>query len=126
MAKNTSSAARNAMRAALFDSKNQTFKVIQITMFGQKVDVRQPSIDQIERITQKFREDTENERSAIVRMIISYCYVPGTEEKVFEDADADMLLTLPGGGWLTEFNKAVSALTELDVGEAEKNSDKAA
>ncbi len=55
--------------------------------------------------------------------IISCAYVPGTNEKVFEEADYDLLLEMPKSGWVTEFSDIALAMMSADMEEVEKNSD---
>jgi hypothetical protein len=107
-------AARDKIRSAIFSGRK--FKSKKITMFGSKVEVRQPSVGQLLKM-----EQSEDRTKALVNMLINYCYVPGTDDKVFEMSDEAGLLELPVSDWLTNFNGAISELSGVDLEEPEKN-----
>lgn len=112
---------RDGIRSAIFASKNKgatrTFD-----FFGQAVEIRQPTLAQITRLSRVAAEDTKIPQ--VVRVLIEYCYVPETNEKVFDIGDAEQLASLPSGKWLANFNKAFEELSGIDVEAAEKNSEK--
>lgn len=112
------SEARSSLRSNIFNSKNKQQAVREIEMFGEVVEVRQPTLGQIARMG---KEDSKI--PAIIRMMVEYVYVPGTNERVFDAADAEQLATMPSGKWLTDMNKAIMEMTGVDVKEAEKNSE---
>jgi hypothetical protein len=109
---------RNALRAAIFAAKNKQVKSKVITLFDQEVEIRQPTVGQVTRMA-----DRKDKISAIVAVMIEYCFVPGTEEKVFEPSDKDQLLDMPTGQWLTDMNAAIEELTGVNVKATEKNSE---
>ena len=118
-------ASRDAMRASIFAAENKKPASTVIKLFGQDIEVRQPTLSLINKIGRKNAESA-NKYPGIVNILIGYCYIPGTDEKVFDDSDADQLASMPSGQWLNDFNEAVQKLTGLDVKEAEKNSDETA
>lgn len=87
---------------------------------GIEVELRQPTIGALSRSAMQAEKDKV---PPTVRTLIEYCYVPGTDDKVFEDADADVLSDLPTGAWLSKLNEVVGRLIEFNPKEAEKNSD---
>lgn len=108
------------LRASIFDSKNKKRASKLLNLFGEEVELRQPTLSQIT----KLGKASENSKiSPLVQIMVEYLYVPGTDENVFEMSDAEALMSLPTGKWLSDFNKAVEEMTGVDVGEAEKNSD---
>ena len=107
---------KDSLRGAIFSSKNRELKKEIIIMFGNEVEVRQPNLGQI---TALGREDDKT--APIFKIMIEYCYVPGTNEKVFSKADVAALSELPAGQWLTDFNSAIEKLTSIDISSAEKN-----
>lgn len=109
---------RKALRAAIFAAENTKPKSVLFKLFGNEVEIRQPTVGQITKIAER-----KNNVSVIVAVLIEYCYVPNTEEKVFEEADREQLLDMPTGQWLNDFNKAIEELTGVDVKAAEKNSE---
>lgn len=107
---------RDQIRSKLFGKKHLKSRVIEI--FGTQVEVRQPSIGQILEMQDVQSDKQQNQ---MVRMLIQHCYVPGTNEKVFDDADADSILEWPFDDWFNKFNDAITELTSIDVKGAEKN-----
>ena len=108
-----SSEKRNTIRSAIFSAKPEKKLV---NFFGQEVEVRTSSLKEILEV-----QENEDRKEAIVQIMIRYCYVPGTEEHVFEIADKDSILKLPAGKWLTDMNKAVTELTDINIDDTEKN-----
>lgn len=111
---------RDEIRAALFSSKSKKQAKRIIELFGESVEIRQPNISQI---TKLGKEAGESKIPPIVRALIEYSYVPGTDDKLFDSADAEQIATMPTGKWLTDFNQALLELTGINVEEAEKNSE---
>lgn len=112
---------KNDIRAAIFADENRKPGRKVITLFGQEVEIRQPTLAQI---TKLGKASAANDKiPPIVRIMIEYIYVPGTEDKIFDIADAEQLATMPSGKWLSDLNKAIEELTGVDVEAAEKNSE---
>lgn len=88
-----------------------------ITFFDQTIELRQPTVGEIEEL----QNQSEHSKGRTVRTLIRYAYVPGTDEKVFDEADVDGLQELPWGKDFSEVVKAVAKLTGIDIGGAEKN-----
>jgi hypothetical protein len=108
---------RDDVRTKIFAGRKRKSKVIII--FGAKVEVRQPSVGQALSLSQ-----TSNNADALLNFMLNYVYVPGTEDKVFEDADRESILNFPAESWMREFSDAIEELTGLDLEQAEKNSGK--
>ncbi len=53
-------------------------------------------------------------------MLVRYCYVPGTDERVFDPADVDAILAFPFGPDFVKIQEAITELTGLDMTEAEE------
>ncbi len=111
---------RDEIRAKIFAEENTRFKTKEIELFGTKVDIRQPSLGTI----LKAKED-EDRQKAIVRLLIDFCFVPGTDEKVFEQEDGEKILAMPFDQNLLEVNNAIEELTNINILEQEKNLEKA-
>lgn len=116
--------ARDKMRASIFSDANKKPASAVITLFGEKVEIRQPTLAVINRIGRLANSDPKI--PGIVRVMTEYCFVPGTDEKVFDQADAEALSGMPSGQWLNDFNTEVEKLTGVDVKAAEKNSEETA
>lgn len=109
-----SSAARDAIRAAVLNATTPQAKII--TFFGQEIEVRQPTLGvALDSTTATDRKDQ------VFAMMLNYCFVPGTEEKVFEDADHDSILKLPFGQDVVSMQTAIAELTTVNVGAELKN-----
>lgn len=113
---------RNEIRSAIFSGVNAKPKSKTIKFFGEDVEVRQPDMKTI----LDYRDaNQEDRRKAMVNMIITYVYVPGSQEKVFDTADEEGLLAMPFGADYTRLQKTISELTDVNlaVEETTKNSD---
>jgi len=93
---------RNQIRTRVLSEKLES-SVIELDD-GTKIEVRQTSVGQM--------LDTVNEadlKKRMARLLIDTCYVPSTDEKVFEEADFDVLMTLPSGG---TYQKLIDAINK--------------
>lgn len=93
---------RDKLRSAILEGDNSKPATKTITLFGNDVEIRQPSIGTV--------IDDADKVKNIADILMQYCYVPGTDEKLFDDADRDSLLAMP---WGPEFLKAQQAINEL-------------
>lgn len=107
---------RDAVRSSIFRSENLKPKSKVITFFGEEIEVRQPNVNTI----LDFRSSKDaDQKSRMVDMLITYCYVPETDERVFEEGDKDSLLSMPFGTDFTSLQMAMSELTDVKLVEAE-------
>ena len=116
--KENETVSRDTIRTKIFSGKNKHRKTKIIDFMGEDVEVRQPTVKQVQELA---KEAKKEDSDAVLLSIMEYCYVPGTEDKVFEDADKDELLGLPVGEWLNNLNQAIEEMTGVDVRAAEKN-----
>lgn len=80
-----------------------------IRFHGVDIELRQPSLGDV------IRAQGEDDRTkGVINTLIDYAYVPGTDEKVFEEADADVLMNMPFGKDFVDANKALEELTEVN------------
>lgn len=86
-----------------------------ITLFGSDIELQQPTLRAI-LDAQKVQDD----KARSVDMIIGYTYVPGTNEKVFEPADSEVILNWPFDKELLDLQLAVAELTGVDIQTAEQ------
>jgi hypothetical protein len=98
---------RDQIREKVFGAKAES-KIIDF--FGAQVELRQPTVG----VTMEMRQGTPEQATS--QMLINYTFVPGTQEKVFEEADAEAIMQLPFGPdmnrYTTEVNKLVGISTE--------------
>ena len=110
--------ARDAIRDAIIGGPDKTKTKI-VEFFGQEIELRQPSMEVIMNM-----QASEGDRAAsMANMIINYSYVPGTLERIFEEADAEALTALPFGADVQRIQRAINELTSLDIKAAEGNSE---
>ena len=115
---------RDDIRAAMFADDNKKPAIRQMTLFGQKVDIHQPTLGQMSEVGRRAGQDPKI--PPVVRLLIMYTYVRGTDVKVFDDSDAEQLASMRTGKWLEEFNTVMAELSSVDVQAAEKNSEETA
>lgn len=111
---------RDAIRSAIFSGTNMKPKSKVIDFFGQSIEIKQLDLNTI----LDFRSGESTTKERMVATIISYAFVPGTENRVFEEADKDNLLQMPFGPDFQRLQAAITELTSVDLGtkEATKNS----
>jgi hypothetical protein len=101
MSGNSSSATRNNLRAKILAERA---KKVVVTLDGMDIEVRQMTVGQALDTT-----NLEDDRKRMARYLVDCCYVPGTDEKIFEEADLDVLMDMPAGGYYTKIMEAVTA-----------------
>lgn len=107
---------RDELRKAIFSEKVES-EVVELPN-GQQIEVRDSSAgDMIDAV------EVKDLKARMVRMLIMCCYVPGTDEKVFEDADKDSLMSLPSGGTYRKLIEAISKRANIDERAAEAGND---
>lgn len=108
---------RDALRAKIFSSENKQFKKEKMILFGASVEIRQPSLGMILEA-----QADEDRTKAIVNLLVNYCFIPDSDDKIFEEGDAESLLSMPFNDDLIKVNEVIERLTNIDVLSAEKNS----
>lgn len=82
---------RDQIRSAFLSRK---VKISIITLEnGMEVEVRQPSVGE-----QIALANLDDNTQRAMRMLIDHVYVPDTEEKLFDPADAEVIMQTPAGG----------------------------
>lgn len=99
--------ARDELRAKVFAEKK--LNIVPVVFFGVTIELRQPIMSDI--LKAQTNEDRE---AAIIQTLVDYAYVPGTEEKCFEDTDAAAFKTMPFGADFLRVSKALEELTEVN------------
>jgi hypothetical protein len=80
-----------------------------VEFFGAQIELRQASFGDIIRM----REGDDRE-AAVIHNLINYAYIPGTDEKVFEEGDAESFKEMPFGADFIRVSQAVEELTEVN------------
>jgi hypothetical protein len=105
-----SSALRDQLRAKIFGAQPSS-KLVSIGLVSdsdglateQFIEVRQAQVGQM-----LDNMGSDNMRQRISRMMISCCYIPGSSEQLFEEADFDMLMQLPADHVYTGLMTAIT------------------
>jgi hypothetical protein len=71
---------------------------------GMEIEVRQLSVGQM--IDSANEADTKKRMAAY---LINCCFVPGTQERVFDNNDFDVLMGLPAGGYYQKLIDAINS-----------------
>ena len=111
---------KSGIREGLFTSHN--FKSKPVTIFGQVMDVHQPSLGQLT----GFNSEENKDKNAIALLMIDYCFVPDTNTKVFEPSDYGAITAMPSGDWIKDFQAIWMELAGIDPDAATKNSEETA
>lgn len=115
MAKATTRTSRDLLRSKIFSGNKP--EEVTFEFMGGEITMRQMTIGDILQI-----QEIGGGREGLTYTLINHCYVPGTNERVFEDSDKDNLLALPADNdSLEALNSAVAKLTGIDIADAEGN-----
>ena len=109
---------RDKMRAAIFATRERQRRLV--NFFGEDIEIRQPSLEDI--LGAREDADEGNMATGVIKTLLKYAFIPGTDERVFEDTDADQLLALPFGADFTRVSRALEELTEVNFGNASSGS----
>ncbi len=103
---------RDELRAALIGKTHKGDTKL-ITLFGVEIELHQPTLS---KILEAREEDDEKTRTA--NIFITYAFVPGTNERIFEDTDRSTILEWPFNKDLIAVQEAIVELTGIDLGKA--------
>ena len=94
---------RDALRAKVFGQK----KVLKIVALddGLEVEVRQITVGQMIDATK-----IEDIKVRMAIMVIQSCFIPGTDEPLFEPEDQDALMEMPAGGYWQKLMDAANTM----------------
>lgn len=107
-----------SLKARMFSSKNKMLRSKIIKFFGEDIEIRQPTIGHMIKQTENELTDPM-ERGLLVLM--NFAFVPGTDERVFNDTDTESLAGLPYGEDFARAVEAFQMVTDTSVQAAEKN-----
>lgn len=96
---------RNTLRSKIFSVQPKT-KVVSYN--GADIEVRQPLLKNI----LEAGSDTDSKQTT-VRMLIQHCFVPGTSEQIFEEADYEAILNMPFSNDWIKLSEAMNELTGI-------------
>lgn len=119
---------RDTLRQATLGAK-KTFRSEIVEFEGSSFEIRQPTIKARAELRAKCTS-TKNEGVAfdmfefLVWAVIHNTFVPGTDERVFDDTDYDSLVKSPTGGFVDEFSEVAAKLINVETSSKKKNSKK--
>lgn len=105
---------KDDIRSKILSSDSKKGKAEVIKFFGTEIEIRQPTLRDLVNYAGK-------EKTSFVDTLLEYAYVPGTNEKVFEEADRDGLLDLPFGEDAQRVGDVIAKFTNMSVDTAVKN-----
>lgn len=105
---------RDDIRTKIFSAS--TFRSKIITLFGAKVEIHQPNLGAI----LQYKEN-QDRQDALMDLLIGYCFIPGTDTKIFEEADKASIMNKPFDDSIIELNTAIEELTGIDIEATEGN-----
>lgn len=115
-------ATRDEIRSKVFSA--DTFKRETVEAFGTIIEIRQTTLGRVLELQGKLSQDR---KGAIALAFVEFCHVPETNERLFDEADLDGILSLPFGEDFQRVQDVINKLmgvTEKDIEEAEGNLDK--
>lgn len=110
---------RDEIRSQVFSG--DVFMREQVEAFGTKIDIRQTTLGRVLELQEKLSEDR---KVAIGLAFLEFCYVPDTNERLFDDTDLDLVLGLPFGKDFQRVQDVINKLmgvSDKDIKAAEKN-----
>ena len=113
---NSGAQSRDSILRNIF-ARSANLKRKRITFMGQEIDIKQPTIKQI----MSFTDESIKDHDKLIDALIEYAYVPGTDERLFDETHREMLQSLPFNDDFTSVSEAIAELTTSDVEVAEKN-----
>lgn len=109
--------ARDQLRKEIFAAR--PVGSLTVDFFGGEIEIKQPSLRAI-----LDAQSAADDKQGIASMLVRFCYVPGTNERVFEDTDMDTLLDMPFGPEMVAVQEAISKLTGVNLQQAKEELDK--
>jgi hypothetical protein len=112
----TAMTARDVLRSKILGQKSLS-DIVELDD-GVQIEIRQASVGQILDAMK-----TEDNKGRLLGILIDCCYVPGTDERVFDEADVESLASMPSGGYWQKLMDAINKQAlPAKIEEAEKNS----
>lgn len=96
---------RGKIRKQVFST--DSFKRESVEAFGTEIEIRQTTLGRVLELQEKLAEDRKR---TIGLAFIEFCYAPGTDERLFDDGDLDLILGLPFG---EDFQKVQDVINKL-------------
>lgn len=109
---------------------NTHLKREEITIAGEKFEIRQPTLKERSEFRKKAMTIGADDKGkgkvdfdiyefqfqAVIKLVV----VPGTDEPVFAEEDRDAIESMPAGGWFDELSEKVNELCNVSDDKAKK------
>lgn len=98
---------RDEMRAKILATKPIDKRLV--TFQGVEIELRQPLLGDVLKAA-----DQVNRESAVIDTLIKYAYIPGTDERIFEEGDAEAFKQMPFGPDFMAINEALEGMMKIN------------
>ena len=109
---------RDEIRAQILGA--QSVAKVAVDFYGTQIELRQATVGEMQQMITD-NQANGSTTSGLIGYLIAYAYVPGTDEKVFDATDIDVLNQLPFDNSMKNLTDAINSLTNITVADAEKN-----
>ena len=93
----------------------KNFKSTTVEIDGEEFEIRQPSVkERMDIFNHSSKDGGVNALDFQLWSVIRTCYVPGTNERVFEDSDYSVLADQPAGSFLDKLGEAAMTMLNLE------------
>lgn len=106
------SKSKDAIRASILATVEPKKEIVSFR--GVEIELRQPNLED-------FMNRDEAKPNTFVAFLISNAYIPNTDDKVFDDADYDVLVKMPMTKDVVGLVEKVNTLMDIKVEEKVKN-----
>lgn len=106
---------RDDLRASIFSSDKTNPVRKELTYNGVQIEFIVPSVKTISEL------QADEGRNFIVSTMIQCCVIPGTDEKVFDDADYEVMVNSPMSTDFSRCVQTINGLLNFGVDEKVKN-----
>jgi len=100
-------------------------KVINIPGTDKKVEIRQLTLLEVKKLSEKVLDDKDKSKTDAVKLIaytvIACVYEPGTENRIYDDSDFNVIVNTPSNGVFDNLYSEISDLSDISLKEAKKN-----
>ena len=113
---------RDKIRAATI-GQSQSFRSEIVKVNDVEIEVRQLTIKERSDVVKTFT-DQKGDKDPLkmqIHEIIASCYVPNTNEKVFEDTDFEAMVSCYAGSYLDALYSSILELQTYSIEDAKKN-----
>ena len=110
----TTAPTRDQLRAALVGTVHKPVRKL-VSLFGQQIELQQPTLKSVLEA-----RETGDEMTRTADIFVRYAYVPGTDVRIFEEADREQILAWPFNEDLIRVQETIAELTGVNIGKAEE------